>query len=117
MLLLEDHDREAVAAVKAEYLAGRPPRSHGGIVGQVWRTGTGRQSNLARLMKAVHIEALDELLGRRAGALLGAAGSSDVLDAALVLLGEDGDEIWTSDPDDLGPLAEAAGTHLDIVPV
>ncbi len=34
--------------------------------------------------------ALDEELGRRAGVLLGRAGSSDVVDAAVVLLARDG---------------------------
>lgn len=117
LLLLEKNDRQAVASVKAEYLAGRTPRSHGGIVGQVWRGGSGRQVNLARLIGSVDIEPLDEPLGRRAGVLLGKAGQKDVIDAALVLLAEDGDEIWTSDTEDLRPLAEASSIHVDIIPV
>jgi hypothetical protein len=44
-------------------------------------------------------------------------GASDVVDAALVLLAADGDEILTSDPADLRPLAAAAGVHVDLVPV
>jgi hypothetical protein len=39
----------------------------------------------------------------------------DVIDAALVLLAEDGDLLLTSDPDDLEPLARTAGLHVDIV--
>lgn len=60
---------------------------------------------------------LDETLGRQAGVLLGAAGTGDVIDAAVVLLAVDGDIICTSDPADLTALAEASGTHLELVPV
>jgi hypothetical protein len=38
-----------------------------------------------------------------------------VIDAALVLLARDDDHIITSDPDDLEPLARAAGHHVEIV--
>jgi hypothetical protein len=38
-----------------------------------------------------------------------------VIDAALVLLARDGDHVVTSDPDDLEPLARAAGCHVEIV--
>jgi hypothetical protein len=39
----------------------------------------------------------------------------DVIDAALVLLASDGDDIVTSDPEDLEPLARAADRHVEIV--
>jgi hypothetical protein len=32
-------------------------------------------------------------------------------------LATDGDDILTSDPDDLRVLAEAAGIHIDLIPV
>jgi hypothetical protein len=41
----------------------------------------------------------------------------DVIDAALVLLAEDGDSLLTSDPADLALLAAEAGLHVDIVSV
>jgi hypothetical protein len=47
--------------------------------------------------------------------LLAAARQVDVVDAALVLLAEDGDRIVTSDVDELAALAAAAGRHVDIV--
>ena len=34
-----------------------------------------------------------------------------------MLLADDGDSILTSDPDDLLPLAAAAGIQVDLVPV
>ncbi|MGH9106435.1 MAG: hypothetical protein ACRDZX_11500 [Acidimicrobiales bacterium] len=49
--------------------------------------------------------------------LLGQSGGDDVVDAALGCLVADGDDVLTSDPEDLRALAEAAGVHVDLVPV
>ena len=114
---VERGDRDLVAIIKRERLANRVPLTHGGVVGQVWRGGTGRQTNLARLLAGVQVEPLDDTLGRRAGVLLGATGTSDVIDAAVVLLASDGDEIYTSDPGDLTTLANTAGLHIELVPI
>jgi len=70
---------------------------------------------LAQLLPGVEVSALDDELGRRAGVLLGTAGQADVIDAAVILLAHDGDEIYTSDPDDLRALATAAGLHIDLI--
>src|SRR5690349_23526629 len=51
------------------------------------------------------------------GMLLARSGGSDAVDATVVCLAADGDEILTSDPGDLRGLAEAAGSHVDIIPV
>jgi hypothetical protein len=93
---------------KSARLAGTPPITHGGIVGQIGRVGGPRQARLATALSAIDVRPLDDGLGRRAGTLLAKAGASDVIDAALVLLAEDGDEIITSDPDDLTLLASHA---------
>jgi len=91
--------------------------THGGVVGQVWRGGRGRQARLASFLPGFDVRALDRDLGLRAGVLLGKAGSSDVIDAALVLLAEEGDEILTSDAEDLRALALAAGLAVELTPV
>jgi len=117
LVAIERSERSVVALLKRELLAGRAPLTHGGVVGQVWRGGGGRQANLARLLRGVEVRALDGGLGRRAGELLGLAGEVDVIDAAVALLAVDGDVILTSDPGDLAALVAAAGTHADIVPV
>lgn len=116
-LAVERSDRDVVALVKRERLAERAPLSHGGVVAQVWRGGSGRQTQVARLLAGVDVRPLDEDLGRRAGVLLGRSGSKDAVDGALVCLAVDGDEILTSDPRDLRGLAEAAGVHVDLVAV
>jgi hypothetical protein len=114
---VERADRDVAALLKRELLAGRVPLTHGGVIGQVWRGGTGRQASLSRLLGAVEVTPLDDRLGRRAGILLASARTADVIDAAIVLLATDGDTILTSDSNDLRPLAVAATVHVDIVPV
>jgi hypothetical protein len=47
--------------------------------------------------------------------LLGEAGTSDVVDAALALLTVDGDEIITSDLDNVESLVAAAGRHVEVL--
>jgi hypothetical protein len=116
-LAVERGDRDAIALVKRERLGQRAPLSHGGVVAQVWRGGSGRQAQVARLLAGVDVKPLDAGLGKRAGVLLGRTGTSDPVDAAVVCLAADGDGILTSDPGDLEALAEAAGVHVDLLPV
>lgn len=116
LLAVERGDRDVMALLKQALLEGSAPVTHGGVVGQVWRGGA-RQARLAKFLPGVDVAPLDEELSRRSGVLLGRARKSDVVDAAVVLLAQDGDSILTSDPGDLRGLAEVAGTHVDLVPV
>jgi len=117
LMAVEKADRDVVALIKHELIAGRTPLTHGGIIGQAWRGGGKRQTNLSRLLPALEVRPVDDALGRRAGVLLGRSRGKDVIDAAVVLLAADGDFILTSDAADLQPLAAAAGLHVEIVPV
>lgn len=117
LVAVERGDRVLMAILKRERQENRAPVTHGGVVGQVWRGGHGRQANLARLLAGVEVRPLDDRLGRQSGVLLAAAGGADVIDAAVVLLSVDGDEIFTSDPADLHDLAGAAGRQVDLIPV
>lgn len=110
-------DREIVALVKRERIAGRVPMTCGGVVAQVWRGGHGRQAPVARLLAGTDVTAIDGQLGRRAGMLLARSGQSDAIDASVVCLAADGDDILTSDPGDLRALAEAAGIYIDLIPI
>ena len=114
---VERGDRDVVALVKRERLASRGPVTCGGVVAQVWRGGHGRQALVARLLAGVLVVPIDDRLGRRAGSLLGRSGQFDAIDAAVVCLAADGDEILTSDPGDLRELAEVADIHVDLIPV
>jgi hypothetical protein len=91
--------------------------THGGVVAQVWRGRGVRQALLAQVLASLDVRPLDDALGRATGALLGRVNRHDVVDAALVLLAEDGDRILTSDPGDIALLAAAADRHLEIIPV
>lgn len=113
----ERGDDELYVVIKRERRLGRAPVTHGGVVAQVWRGGSGRQARLARFLAATDVAALDDSLGRRAGLLLRATGGSDAIDAALVALCRDDDEVFTSDVDDIGTLARAADLHVDVIPV
>ena len=114
---VERRDRTLMALLKAELSAGRTPVTHGGVVGQVWRGGSGRQAPIAQLLDGVEIEPLDDNLGRKAGVLLKLTGGRDVIDAAVILLARDGDLVLTADPADLTALAAEADIHLDLAVV
>jgi len=60
---------------------------------------------------------LDEDVARQVGYLLANTRLADVIDAAVVIIANNGDRILTSDPDDLYTLASASGRRLDVVTV
>ena len=115
LIALERNDRAMWRRLKLALLAEQVPLSHGGIVGQAWRGPGPRQALLAKALEGMEIRPLDRALGRAAGELLALAGRSDVVDAALVLLADDGDQVVTSDPRDLEPLAQAARRHVELI--
>jgi len=78
-----------------------------GVVAQVWRDGR-TQTRLARLLALdeVHVETLDDLGARAAGQLCGLTGTSDIVDASVVLTARRRKlSVVTSDPEDLRRLA------------
>ena len=117
LIALERNDRAMWRRLKSSLLLQEVCITHGGIVGQSWRGRGSRAALLAMALDGLDVRPIDDDLGRRSGELLARAKKSDVIDAALVLLASDGDAIATSDPDDLKPLAEAAGIAVDLLPV
>jgi hypothetical protein len=114
-LVALEHDQRAMwARLKAAWLAGERPVTHGGVLGQVWRGGH-RQARLAQALAGVDVRPLDERLGRSAGALLASSGGSDVVDAAVMVLAHDGDDIVTADLTDFEVLAAALGRHVELI--
>ena len=91
-------------------------RTSTAIVAQVWRDGS-RQATLTRLLRGVDEVALTQQRARSIGALLRASRTDDIADAALVELAEHGDEILTSDPDDILRIADHSGKTLIITPI
>jgi predicted nucleic acid-binding protein len=84
-----------------------------GVLGQVWRGGP--QAQLSRLLRGCDVESLTEHDARMAGAALSKSGSSDLIDAVVVVTAlARGDLVVTSDPDDLTRIASAVNGNLMI---
>jgi PIN domain nuclease of toxin-antitoxin system len=113
----ERGNEDVAALVKRELEHGRVPLTNGGVVAQVWRGGNGKQVRIARLLANVNVVPVDNDLGRRAGRLLARTGSTDAIDASVVCLAQDGDDVLTSDPADLQALAHAAAVHVDLISI
>ena len=114
LIALERNDPAMWRRLKGAANQNTVPITHGGVLGQAWRGGS-RQARLARALEGIDVRPLDAALGRAAGELLGRTRGADVVDAALVLLANDGDVIVTSDLDDLEPLARASQRHVELV--
>lgn len=86
LIAVERHDRATAAVIEAARQEHRLVIVPAGVVGQVWRGG-GRQARLARLLNArgVVVEPLTDTGARAAGVLCGKAGTTDVVDASVVL--------------------------------
>jgi hypothetical protein len=117
LLALARNDRASWRRLKAALEAEEIPVCHGGVVGQAWRGRGPRQALLVKALDGIDVRSLDDALGRAAGELLAVAKKSDVIDAALVLLAEQGDSIVTSDPRDIEPLAIASGCDVELIRV
>jgi len=77
-----------------------------GVLGQAWR-GAARQAPLRALVRGptTVVPALDQVLAEAAGVLCGRAGTSDVIDASVVLVARrERAVVITSDVDDLSRL-------------
>jgi hypothetical protein len=83
------------------------------VLAQAWRGGP--QPALSRLLKGCVVRPFLEPEARSVGIALAASGTSDVVDAAVVLTGVmHGCTVVTSDPKDLRRIADALGANLDL---
>lgn len=103
LIAFERNDRPTVALIARSLLHGHSLAVPAGVVAQVWRDGR-RQVRLARLLGAreIDIVVLDDQRAREAGQLCGVRGTTDIVDASVVLCARARrHRIVTSDPDDL----------------
>ena len=107
-------DRAMLARLRMAQQGGLELRSTGVVISQVWRDPAGRQADLARLLRSVDVQAVDQGLGREAGVLLGRAGTRDAVDASVVAISRTGDRILTSDAGDIAPLIAASQRSIFI---
>jgi hypothetical protein len=84
------------------------------VVGQAWRNGA-RQAWLARMLHGIDVRGVTEADARRGGELLPAAGTGDIVDALLALTVVPGDQVLTSNPDDLAVLLDARCIEARVV--
>jgi predicted nucleic acid-binding protein len=85
------------------------------VLAQAWRGGP--QHQISRVLKACNIIPDDERTGRAAGVACAAAGTSDVVDAIVVATAvRHQAPVVTSDPGDLGHIAESIGVKIQIFP-
>jgi hypothetical protein len=86
------------------------------VVAQAWR-GSARQARLARLLAMIDVRGVHLADARAAGELLAATGTADVVDALVALLPVPGDQLLTSDTEDLRTLVAERGVPVMVVPV
>jgi predicted nucleic acid-binding protein len=113
-LIAAERDSKSVWSLHRELLErGMRPTLPTVVLGQAWRGGP--QARLSRLVRGCRIEPFTEQQARTVGAALAASGSSDLIDAAVVIaaLARD-DLVVTSDPDDLQRIASVIGHDLAV---
>ncbi len=108
-------DRTLAAKLRVAQRSGLELRTTGVVIAEAWRDAHGRQANLARLLKAVDVRAVDRHLGQTAGALLGESGGTNAVDATVVAIAATGDRILTSDPRDIRRLVSASRRAIHVV--
>lgn len=116
LIALERRERKVAGLIELARRADAGLVTTAPVLGQVWRDG-GRQVGLARLMPLLDVRAAGIAEARAAGRLLGRSDTSDVVDALLALVAVPGDQILTSDPDDLRRLAESREIPVTVVGV
>jgi len=115
LVAVDRADRATVAKLRVAEQNGISLRSTGVVIAEAWREESGRQANLARLLKSVDVQPADERLGRQAGVLLGKAGLTSPADATVVAIATTGDRVLTSDPRDISRLVDISGRSIRVV--
>lgn len=116
LLAYERGDRTVRAFLERASRTGVDVRTTSGVVAQVWRDGA-HQARLARLLRGLLEVELTRERARRIGTLLGQACRCDVIDGSVVDAAADGDEILTTDPDDITALAQHSRRQLIVTRV
>lgn len=109
----ERNDRRMWALHRRALERGLVPTVPAGVLGQGWRGGP--QPQLSRLLRGCRVEYLDEDRARSAGAACGAAGTTDVVDASVVVgAAARSDLVVTGDALDMRSLRDALQVELPL---
>jgi len=113
LVAADRNDRRVWAEHRVRLEASLAPLIPAPVVAQVSRAPS--QANLRRLLRGCEVVAFDEADAHQAGSLLAASGTSDVVDAALVVLAaRRGADIETGDGDDIRRLVAASRVRTAI---
>jgi len=113
LIAADRNERAAWAEHRVRLEAGFVPLVPAAVVAQASRSE--RQAQLRRFLRGCEVVSLDEHAAHRAGALLGKAKASDVVDASVVALAAStGAEIVTSDAADIRRLVVASGKRIAV---
>ena len=116
LIAAERGSREIWALHRRSLERGEMPTVPSGVLGQGRRGGP--QAQMLRLLTGCRVEDLTEARARSAGAACGLAGTSDVVDASVVVgAAARGDVVVTSDIGDLERLRDAVGLDVDLLPI
>lgn len=116
LMAFEKSNPTVLALLQQAQVRSIPVRTTSGVTAQVWRDRT-TQVRLARLLRVVDEVAIDPTSSPRVGAVLAASRTSDFVDASLIEIAVDGDEVISTDAGDLAHLARAAGKRISIIPI
>jgi hypothetical protein len=94
LIALDRGERRMITLLDQALAARKAFRIPAGVVGEVWRDGR-IQATLARFLKAPEVEIvpLDEHLSRSCGELCGATDTSDVIDASVVIVAKERNDV------------------------
>lgn len=115
LVALERGERAVAVEHQRLLRGGALPVVPAGVLAQAWRGG--RQARLAMALHGCVVHPLDEDAARAVGALCAAAGTSDIVDASVVVAAHPGSLVLTGDVEDLRVLTAAAGKALRILPL
>ena len=113
LIAYERGSRTVQAFLERAYRVGDDVRTSAAVVAQAWQ-GDPKQVRLVRLLRGVDERDLTGERARSVGRLLRSARTTDVVDGTIIDIARDGDEILTSDPDDLRHLAASDGKAVII---
>lgn len=113
---IDRNDRRVAGLIALGRRAGAELVTTAPVLAQAWRNGA-RQAQLARNLPMIDIRPVHVEQAKSAGELLASTATSDVVDALLAQLAMPGDQILTSDPDDLNPLLTARKVNALVISV
>lgn len=114
LIAIERRDRVVIARLVAAHEESEPVRTSAAVVAQVWRNGS-RQATLARVLAGTEEVPLHSEQAREIGRLLATRRSADVVDGAVAVIAQPGDEVLTSDPKDLKALLRGKDVRVTTV--